>query len=276
MTISRWFGRVAVVTGTRMSISRWSGRVAVVTGASAGIGAATAIELARNGLITIGLARRVEKVEELRSQLTPEQQQNFHAMKCDVSVESEIIQVFDEIVNKFGGVDVLINNAAVVTQKKLIDFDNSSEVQKLINTNLLGAINCTREVVKSLRERNAEGHIIHINSVYGHFMPYYPDRPTVGIYTTSKFALTAMAEQQRQEFMSENLNIKVTSLSPGLVETEIMQTIQGMTKEMIEGFYEMTPHMESKDIADAIIYLLSTPQHVLITELTIRPMNGIF
>ncbi|KAG5670241.1 hypothetical protein PVAND_000518 [Polypedilum vanderplanki] len=77
-----------------MSISRWSGRVAVVTGASAGIGAATAIELAKNGLITIGLARRVEKVEELRSHLTSEQQQNFHAMKCDVSVEAEIVKNF--------------------------------------------------------------------------------------------------------------------------------------------------------------------------------------
>ncbi|KAG5670244.1 hypothetical protein PVAND_000521 [Polypedilum vanderplanki] len=259
-----------------MTISRWSGRVAVVTGASAGIGAATAIELAKNGLITIGLARRVEKIEELRSQLTSEQQKNFHAMKCDVSVEAEIIRTFAEIERKFGGVDVLINNAGVIPQTSLTDLNNSSEMQRIINTNVFGVINCTREFVKSIRERNAEGHVIHINSIAGHFMPFQKDSPSMGIYSASKYAVTALAEQHRQEFIKEKLNIKVTSLSPGAVLTEIMHTVSIFPKEVMEEMIKNTPFLESKDIADAIIYLLSTPQNVLITELTIRPMNETF
>ncbi|KAG5670243.1 hypothetical protein PVAND_000520 [Polypedilum vanderplanki] len=256
-----------------MTISRWSGRVAVVTGASAGIGAATAIELAKNGLITIGLARRVEKIEELRSQLTSDQQKNFHAMKCDVSVEAEIVRTFSDIVKKFGGIDVLINNAAFMTLTKLIDLENSSEFQKVFEVNVFGVINCTREFVKSIRERNAEGHVIHINSILGHVMPFYLEHPTFGVYSASKFAVTALAEQHRQEFIKEKLNIKVTSLSPGFVATEMLGNIMKLSKEQIEKYLEKYPHLLPKDIADAIIYLLSTPQNVLVTELTIRPMN---
>jgi NADP+-dependent farnesol dehydrogenase len=191
-------------------MSRWSGRIAVVTGASAGIGAAIVVELCKNGIITIGLARRVERVEQLRSELSPDQQKNFHAMKCDVSNEAEVVKTFAEIVNKFGGIDVLINNAGVASVDSLTNPDNSADMQRVIDTNVFGVINCTREAVKSIRERNAEAHIIHINSVCGHYMPLHLSHPSSGIYFASKFAVTALAEQHRQEFIKEKLNIKVT------------------------------------------------------------------
>jgi NADP+-dependent farnesol dehydrogenase len=193
----------------KMTISRWSGRVAVVTGASAGIGAAIAVEFCKNGIITIGLARRVEKMEEIRKSLTPEQSKLFHAMKCDVSNESEIIKTFAEIEKKFGGVDILINNASIVPQKSLINPENSSDQQQVINTNVFGVVNCTREAVKSMRNKS-EGQIVHINSVTGHFMAFRAEHPSIGIYYASKHAVTALAEQHRHEFIKEKLNIKVT------------------------------------------------------------------
>jgi NADP+-dependent farnesol dehydrogenase len=76
------------------------------TGSSSGIGAATVIELCKNGFITVGLARRVERVEELRNQLSDVEKKNFHAIRCDVSQEGDIVKVFKEIVEKFGGIDV--------------------------------------------------------------------------------------------------------------------------------------------------------------------------
>ncbi|KAG5670238.1 hypothetical protein PVAND_000515 [Polypedilum vanderplanki] len=260
-----------------MTISRWSGRIAVVTGASAGIGAATAIELAKNDLITIGLARRVEKVEELKSNLPNDKQRNLHAIKCDVSIEAEVIRAFAEIEKRFGGVDVLINNAGIVPQTSLTNINNSDNVRQVIDTNVMGVVFCTREAVKMMRERKSEGHIIHINSIAGHYMSYHSESTTMGIYYASKYAVTALAEQHRHEFIKEKLNIKVTSLSPGGVKTEIMKANPGaIPLDIIEKMMEYAPMLESKDIADAIIYLLSTPPNVLITELTIRPMNETF
>jgi NADP+-dependent farnesol dehydrogenase len=146
----------------------------------------------------------------LRENLSPAEQKNFHAMKCDISVEEEVIKGFSEIEKKFGGVDVLINNAGIVATSSIIDPKSSDDNKNVINTNVFGVLNCTREAVNTIRKRGVDGHIIHINSIAGHFMPYKKDFPSFGIYAASKHAVTALAEQHRQEFMREKLNIKVT------------------------------------------------------------------
>jgi NADP+-dependent farnesol dehydrogenase len=193
-----------------MDLSRWKNRVAVVTGASAGIGASTAIELCKHGLITIGLARRVERVEKLKVNLSSDEQKNFYAMKCDVSNEKEVIQVFAEIEKKFGGVDVLINNAGIIPTTSLLDPNNSEDIHTVMNTNVMGYIYCTREATKTIKKRGVDGHVIHINSIAGHSMPFHKDLANFGIYHTSKYGVTAIAEQHRFEFIRENLNVKVT------------------------------------------------------------------
>ena len=91
-----------------------------------------------------------------------------------------------------------------------IDENNSENLRSVIDTNLMGLVFCTREAVKSIKERNVDGHIIHINSIAGHFLPYNKEGDSYGIYSASKFAVTAMAESHRQEFMRNKLNIKVT------------------------------------------------------------------
>jgi NADP+-dependent farnesol dehydrogenase len=193
-----------------MDLSRWHGCVAVVTGASAGIGASICLELVKHNFVTIGFARRVERIEELKKNLEPEQRRRLHAIKCDVSNENEVIGAFAEVVKKFDGVDVLINNAGVLPQKSLTDPLNSDDMRRVMDTNLMGVIYCTREAVKSMRLRYFQGHIIHINSVAGHSMAFNKDFPNMGIYHASKYAVTALAEQHRQEFMKEKLDIKVT------------------------------------------------------------------
>jgi NADP+-dependent farnesol dehydrogenase len=282
-----------------MDISRWSGRVAVVTGASAGIGASIVVELSKHGIKTIGLARRVERVEDLKNQLKPDEQKNLIAMKCDVSKEEEIVKVFSEIVQKFGGIDILINNAGILRPGNTTDEGSSEMCREVIETNLMAPVHCTREAVKSMKARNSEGYIIHINSIAGHFHPYRADSPAYGIYASSKFGLTALAEQHRHEFTRQKLNIKVTvsvivlsiylksfikiiilcfkSLSPGAVKSEIMLTLDPtFSKEALEEMFKSFPLLNPKDIADAIIYLLSNPPHVNVCELTIRPLHEEF
>lgn len=193
-----------------MNIARWKGKVAVVTGASAGIGAAIAVELAKHGLTTFGLARRVEKVEALKEQLSTIDRRNLLALKCDVSEEKSIIEAFSKIEKLHGGIDVLVNNAGVIQVGSTLDPNNSDIIRSVIDTNVMGLVFCTREAFKSMKARKTDGHIIHINSIGGHKTPVHLDYPSFGVYGASKYAVTALTEQHRQDIMREKMNVKVT------------------------------------------------------------------
>lgn len=137
-------------------MEKWIGKIAVVTGASAGIGASIAKELANIGIIVIGLARRVNRVEELNQNIKGV----IHAHQCDVSKEESIISTFKWIGEKFGQIDILINNAGIARLTTLLDPNNSSQINDLVNVNLMAVLFCTREAFKYMGE---EGHIININ-----------------------------------------------------------------------------------------------------------------
>ncbi|XP_058466521.1 farnesol dehydrogenase-like [Malaya genurostris] len=245
-------------------MNRWIGKVAMVTGASSGIGAAIAKELARSGLTTIGLARRVHRVELLKKDLTGEAASRLIAMKCDITKEEEILHAFAFVNEKFGGVDVMINNAGVSRDITTLMANNTKDVRDIFDTNVIGLIQCSREAFQSMKARNVMGHIININSVAGH---HVLDLPRQSVYSSSKFAVTALTEAMRIELRNEKTNIKVTSISPGIVKTEILNGIPGV---------ELLPAMEPEDIADAVRYVLSTPPRVQIHELTIRPAGEPF
>ncbi|XP_053666270.1 farnesol dehydrogenase-like [Anopheles marshallii] len=243
-------------------MERWQGKVAVVTGASSGIGAATVTALAKAGMITIGLARRVERVEDLKSDLPDEIRARLHAIRCDVTKEEDIMSTFREIVAKYGGVDVLINNAGVARSTVgVLDADNTQALRDVIDTNLMGLVLCSREAYQSMKKRSVDGHIIHINSILGH---YVLPLGTLNVYPASKYAVTALTETMRHELRLAGTKIKVTSISPGLVRTEIIPNSSAITK---------IPILEPEDIANAILYALGTPPRVQIHELTIKPVG---
>lgn len=248
-------------------MKRWIGRVAVVTGASSGIGAAIAKELALAGLITVGLARRVERVEALRDQIPKQFSANLHAIKCDVSQEEDIDRVFQKIVDKFGGIDVLINNAGIVRDSMRLLSEDSQGAQPLrdiLDTNVLGLTLCSRKACNSMRDRSVDGHIIHINSIAGHRVLNFPH---MNMYSASKFAVTALTETMRNELREMKSKVKVTSISPGVVKTEIIDAMDN---------HKDFPMLEPKDIADAVLYVLGTPAHVQVHELTIKPVGEEF
>lgn len=193
-------------------MDRWTNKIAVVSGASAGIGAAIVVDLVKSNMIVIGLARRVERVEELKSKIPATCTGELHAFKCDLQQEDDVRAAFKWIEEKFGGVDVLVNNAGIVTQANLIDLDNTAKIKSVIDTNVLGVVYCTREAFQSMKKRNSHGHIITINSVAGHHVPYTVNTefPSFNIYPATKFAITAMTEAYRQEFQREKTKIKIT------------------------------------------------------------------
>ncbi|XP_046738888.1 farnesol dehydrogenase-like [Diprion similis] len=247
-------------------MERWAGRVAVVTGASSGIGASIAEALAREGMIVVGLARRKNRLQDTAEALSIAKGK-LYPVQCDVSNEQEILDAFRWIRDHLGAIDVLVNNAGVAHFAHIISGDTEG-FRRILDVNVLAVAICTREAVANMRARRVDGHIININSVTGHAIPNLPDH--LSLYPSSKYALTAMTEVVRRELISAKTNIKVTSLSPGLVKTEIMEAAEYCVENT--GSPD-APTLQAKDISDAVLYVLSTPPNVQITELTIRPVG---
>nr|CAD7437473.1 unnamed protein product [Timema bartmani] len=189
----------------RREMERWSGKVALVTGASSGIGAAIAQELVRQGLKVVGLARRVERVEELAAGLK-NAPGKLYAVKADIAKEEDIIAAFDWIKKNLGGVDILVNNAGLGTTEVLSNIGDAS--WRVLDVNVKGLCICTREALKSMKERGVNnGHIIHINSVLGHSLP---NTIPVSIYHASKHAVTVLTEGLRRELVQLGSKTKIT------------------------------------------------------------------
>ncbi|XP_061389942.1 farnesol dehydrogenase-like [Musca vetustissima] len=245
-------------------MDRWINKVAVVTGASSGIGVATCKALVEQGMIVVGLARRLDKITtQIRPLLEERHQKNFHAYKCDVSNEDSVKATFSWIIEKFGGIDVLINNAGMLVYNTyLISPDNSEAIRSTVNTNILGVVWCTREAYRNMTERKFDGHIININSIVGHTLA---DSSGLNIYPSTKYAITAMTEVLRQELQTHNSKIKVSSISPGEVKTKLFGQNYEYPADM--------PLLAPEDIASAIVYCIQTPSHVQVHEMIVKPLG---
>nr|XP_029716826.1 farnesol dehydrogenase-like [Aedes albopictus] len=247
-------------------MERWQGKVAIVTGASSGIGAATVKELVKAGMITVGLARRLEQVEALKASLPTDAAARLHAFKCDVSKEDDIVEAFKFVEDNFGGVDVLVNNAGVYQKVDLLEAGNTATLRQSLDVNILGLTLCSREAFQSMQKRGVAGHIIHINSIEGHKVQNYPG---ANLYPASKFAVTAITETMRNELRNAGTKTKVTSISPGFVKTPMVDLC-----DEYAGFdTTMMPMLQPEDIAHGILYALGTPPHVQVHELTIKPVG---
>ncbi|XP_067015070.2 farnesol dehydrogenase isoform X3 [Anabrus simplex] len=261
-------------------MERWSGRVALVTGASAGIGAAVAYQLQDHGVHVVAVARRVEKIEQAVAQAkqdaktrgryheTKAKPGKLYAKKCDVSKEEDILALFKWIKETLGGVDILINNAGTGRDTGLTDAPTEDwKIQ--LDLNVLGLSICTREAVQNMRTRGVDdGHIIHISSVAGHSVIFYE----IGMYNATKHAVMALTEGLRKDFVEHKSNMKVTCVSPGVVRTEIWNSLPKYNTEE----FRKLPGLYSEDVGDAVIYALGTPPHVQIHEIIIKPVGEAF
>lgn len=261
-----------------MRMERWSGRTAVVTGASAGIGAAIAYQLLDAGVNVVGLARRVEKIQDAVDTARKDAQSRgrtqtnkapspgkLHCVKCDVSKEADILSAFKWIQEHTDGVHILVNNAGVVGQTKLTE-TNTDEWRRLFDINVLGLSICTREAVQQMKAKGIDdGHIVHISSVAGH---KYPSFPGLEMYSATKHSVRVLTEGLRKELVASKSKIRVTEVSPGLVRTDILDSLK-----IDQNLIWLRPHLFPEDVADAVLYALGTPPHVQIHEIMVKPIG---
>jgi NADP-dependent 3-hydroxy acid dehydrogenase YdfG len=237
-------------------------KVAIITGASSGIGYATSLTLSKAGIRVAVGARRTERLQELEKQIIKNNGEIL-VQKTDVTRKSDCDSLVNTIVEKWGKVDILINNAGLMP---LSYFKNGKveEWEQMIDVNIKGVLYCTSAVVPYMLEKKS-GHIINISSVAGRIV-----FAGGSVYCATKHAIAALSEGLRKE-LSPTYNIRVTCIEPGAVETELLESI---TDESMTGFIQATKDMEtlrSDDIANAILYAVQAPGHVNVNEILIRP-----
>lgn len=239
-----------------------TGKVAIITGASSGIGEATALALSKTGAkVAIG-ARRTDRLEALKSQIEKNGGEVF-MQKLDVTKKAECDSFVEGVIQKWGSVDILVNNAGLMP---LSFFKNLkiSEWDQMIDVNIKGVLYCTGAVIPHLNAKKS-GHIVNISSVAGRIV-----FPAGSVYCATKHAVAAFSEGLRQEF-SVRSNIRVTCIEPGVVATELNNTI---TDQSLQGFLEATKKMvalQAQDIANAILFAVESPEHMNVNEILIRP-----
>ncbi|CAD7079040.1 unnamed protein product [Hermetia illucens] len=243
-------------------MERWQSRVAVITGASAGIGAVIAEDLVKAGLVVVALARRETKLQERKQTLPVDLQTRYHPLKCDVTDEEDVKKAFAWVEKNLGGTDILINNAGVFyLGENLTDSNSTEAICKTLDTNVKALAFCVREAFNSMKNRKFDGHVILINSIAGHTTERVSG---ANMYIPSKHAVTAMAQTYRHEFAHAGTKVKISSISPGAVDTDLLpEYIKKMG----------IPILSPEDVSNAIQYVIATPPNVQIFELTIEPVR---
>ncbi|WP_413288236.1 SDR family NAD(P)-dependent oxidoreductase [Bdellovibrio sp. HCB337] len=245
--------------------SKW----AIITGATAGIGWATAEELAQAGFSLILIGRRSDRLKELRDRLVKSSSQNdrnqqFKTVQLDVTKKSQVDDFVQAEGSSLENVTVLVNNAGLAKGSDKVQSAQLSDWDAMIDTNVKGLLYLTRAVLPYM-VKNKSGHIVNLGSVAGRLV--YPGG---AVYCATKFAVRAISEGLRMDLAGSN--IRVTNIEPGMVNSEFSLVRFGDQEKADKVYEGMTP-LTPKDIAETILWCVQRPSHVNIQELVIYPTD---
>ncbi|WP_034299286.1 SDR family oxidoreductase [Herbaspirillum sp. RV1423] len=241
------------------------GKVALVTGASSGIGAATAKKLASEG-VRVGLAaRRLDRLQSLAEEIKAAGGEAI-AIKMDVTDQESVNRGVQRLVQQYGTIDISFNNAGLMPISDIASL-KVNEWHQMVDVNIKGLLNTVAAVLPVMQEKKS-GHIINTSSIAG--------RKTfsgLGVYCATKHAVAAFSDILRME-VAPKYNIRVTSVQPGAVESELFEHISDANyRDRMEKLKEQMTFLKAEDIADAIAFALQAPEHVDLAELFIMPTS---
>ncbi|MCD9017679.1 SDR family oxidoreductase [Parachryseolinea silvisoli] len=238
-------------------------KVALITGASSGIGEGVARLLAANG-VRVGLAaRRTQKLKALLADIEKEGGEGI-VLEMDVTNPETIHAGVSSLLKKYGQIDILVNNAGIMPLSD-IETLKVEEWHKMVDVNIKGLLNTTAAVLPQLIKQNS-GHIFNLSSIAGRKL-----FTGLSVYCATKHAVAAFSDIMRME-LSAKYKIRVTSLQPGAVTTELYDQITDAKyrKNMDDLARQMT-FLTPEDIANSVLYAVQAPDHVNVSEIFILP-----
>ncbi len=250
-----------------MATERLNTTVALVTGASSGIGEATALALAGAGASVGLVARRSDRLDELAARIAATGAKAL-AIQADITDDAAAREAVARVVDEFGRLDTLVNNAGVMLLGPIVDAD-TSEWARMIDLNVTALLQMTDAALPHLlaaaeTEPRRVADVVNISSVAGRVA-----RSGSGVYNASKWAVNAFSESLRQEVTKRH--VRISLIEPGAVATELFSHNKQAVRETIQQRFGNIERLDASDIADAVAYVVTRPRHVAINEMLVRP-----
>jgi len=240
-------------------------KIVFITGASSGIGKSTAIKCAELEANILICARRKERLDELAQELISRFKVKVHTFPLDVRNQQSVEQSLNALPDEWKNIYILVNNAGLSRGLDTIQEGKISDWDEMIDTNIKGLLYVTRAVLPGMIKRN-EGHIINVGSIAGRWV-----YPKGNVYNATKFAVRALNEGMKLDLLGTP--IRVTTVDPGLVETEFsIVRFHGNVERASQVYKGLTP-LSPDDIAEAIVWAATRPAHVNINEIVLMPVD---
>ncbi|HDG8385455.1 TPA: SDR family oxidoreductase [Staphylococcus aureus] len=225
-------------------------KIAVVTGAGSGIGEAIATLLHEEGAKVVLAGRNKEKLQNVANQLS---QDSVKVVPTDVTNKEEVDELIKIAQQTFGGLDIVINSAGQMLSSKITDYQ-VDEWDSMIDVNIKGTLYTVQAALPTMLEQSS-GHLINIASITG-----FEVTKSSTIYSATKAAVHTITQGLEKELAKTG--VKVTSISPGMVDTAITAAYNPSDRKKLD----------PQDIAEAVLYALTQPSHVNVNEITVRPV----
>ena len=236
-----------------------------ITGASAGIGKACAILFAEAGANLLLAARRIDKLKIFAEELRNTNDIRVKEIKLDVRNSQEVTDTLSSLDEQWKHIDILLNNAGLARGFEKIYEGKIEDWNEMIDTNIKGLLFVTRHVLPQMVERKS-GHIINIGSIAGH-----ETYPSGNVYAATKFAVNALSKSIRMDVLDKG--IRVSSIDPGMVETEFSLVRFSGDKNRAKSVYSGLTPLTAVDIAETVLFCANRPDNVNINEIILTPLS---
>ncbi len=243
-------------------------KITLITGATSGIGEATALLLAQNNYNLILTGRRTERLTLLKEKILLETNVKVMTLNFDIRNFDETKTSIDNLPEQWSKIDVLINNAGLAVGYNTIQDGVVDDWERMIDTNIKGLLYITR-LVSPIMVKRSKGHIINISSIAGK-----ETYPFGNIYCATKHAVQSVTKGMRIDMLKHG--IKVSSVSPGAVDTEFSLVRFKGDKDKARGVYNGFTPLFANDIAETILFVLTRPPHVNIDDILVMPTDQAF